>query len=81
MNGLTSGSSRPVKSAAVERYPGDEVAVVAEGRVNRYLPDRDGWFETHARDGFFTRELDRHQYFNMSDQPATVVFGVAPKYR
>jgi hypothetical protein len=45
------------------------------------LPDTEAWFEMHVRDGFFTPEGVRHQYFNMSDQPATLVFGVAPKYR
>lgn len=63
-----------------ETHPGDEVVVVTEGRVNVHLPDAGGWFELQPRDGFFLPEGVRHQYYNMSDQPAAVVFGVAPKY-
>ena len=71
----------PGVSSVIETHPGDEVAVVTEGRVNMLLPDTKAWFEMHVRDGFFTPEGVRHQYYNMSDQPATLVFGVAPKYR
>ena len=63
-----------------ETHSGDEVAVVTQGRVNIRLPDTRGWFELHKHDGFFTPEGVAHGYHNMSDQPATVVFGVAPKY-
>jgi len=64
----------------VERHAGDEVAVVTEGRAHMFLPDTGGWSEMQARDGFFVPRGMPHQYYNMSDQPATLVFGVAPKY-
>ena len=64
----------------VEAHGGDEVAVVTEGRINVRLPDTGGWFELSERDGFFTPQGTRHQYYNMSDKTATIVFGVAPRY-
>jgi quercetin dioxygenase-like cupin family protein len=65
----------------VESHPGDEVAVVVEGRVNLHLPGANGLFDLRRHDGFFVPGGVQHQYYNPSDQPATVVFGVAPKYR
>lgn len=71
----------PGVSSTAESHPGDEVAVVTDGRIHMHLPDSGRWFEMQTRDGFFIPEGVRHQYYNMTDQPATLVFGVAPKYR
>ncbi len=72
---LTSSQTEP------EAHPGEEALIVLEGRVNIRLPDSGGWFELNPRDGFYLPPGIRHQYCNLSDRPAVVVFGVAPKYR
>ena len=70
----------PGVEAEPEAHPGEEVLIALEGRVNLRLPDLGGWFELNPRDGFYIPPGVRHEYSNLSDGPATVVFGVAPKY-
>ena len=63
-----------------ETHPGDLVAFVSAGRVNVYLPEKSSWIEVNSRDGCFIPEGVRYQYANTCDQPARVVFAVAPRY-
>jgi quercetin dioxygenase-like cupin family protein len=71
----------PGVTADPETHPGDEVAVVTTGCGHVYLPESEQLFELHERDACFLPEGTHHQYYNLSDQPATIVFGVAPLYR
>lgn len=63
-----------------ETHAGDLVAFVAEGKANVYLPEKSEWIEIGTRDGCFIPEGVRFQYANTYEQPARVVFAVAPKY-
>ncbi len=46
------------------------------------LPDNDGqrWFELNPKDGFYIPQGVPHHYYNISDQPVRLIFGVAPTY-
>lgn len=80
---LTMGyfSLLPGVIADPETHPGDECALVVSGRVYMRVAGIDEMFEMKERDCFFIPEGVEHQYYNLSDQPAAVVFGVAPLYR
>lgn len=71
----------PGVSTDPEVHPGDEFAYVASGTAAVFLPDTGEYFEMNSGDGSFIPQGIRHQYFNHSEQPATVIFGVAPTYR
>lgn len=71
----------PAHSSEPETHPGDEVIFALKGRLNVYLPDSFDWFEANPKDVIFLPEGTRHQYCNYSDEPLTLVFAVAPKYR
>jgi len=81
---LTVGKIRllPGQHTEVQVHGGDESLYVLEGTVNVRLRDVDGpqWFELNPRDGFYLPEGAKHQYYNMTDQPAELIFGVAPSY-
>lgn len=82
---LTVGSTSlmPGKRSAVEAHGGDECVFVTEGTLNVRTFDAPGtgWIELHPGDGFFCPEGISHQYFNVGDQPAKAIFGVAPRWR
>src|SRR5262249_36965851 len=61
---------------------GDSALYVEEGCLHVFLPGREGpsFFELKPRDGFYLPEGVAHRFFNYSDQPARVLFGVAPAY-
>lgn len=63
-----------------ETHPGDEIAFVTEGKALVFFPETREVFDLHARDAMYIPEGMPHQYFNESDQLATVVFATAPKY-
>jgi quercetin dioxygenase-like cupin family protein len=73
---------RPGQRTDLQVHGGDECLYVLEGTPNIYTPEKDGqcWFELKPQDGFFVPEGAPHQYYNMSDKPATILFGVAPGY-
>ncbi len=73
---------RPGQHTDLESHGGDECLYVLEGAPNLHTPEKDGqrWFELQAQDGFFVPEGAPHQYYNMTDQPVTILFGVAPGY-
>lgn len=72
----------PGQNSEPQCHGGDESLYVIEGRVNIYLPGVSGpsWFELKAGDGFYVPEGVPHAYYNISDQPARLIFGVAPNY-
>ena len=74
---------QPGQHSDVECHGGDESIYVLSGTVNLrpYGEGRPGWLELHARDGGYIPQGTPHQYYNISDKPATLLFGVAPSYR
>jgi quercetin dioxygenase-like cupin family protein len=72
----------PGQTSEPQCHGGDESLYVLEGTLNVHLPGFDGpsWFELNAGDGFYVPEGVAHAYYNISDQPARLVFGVAPNY-
>lgn len=81
---LTVGKIRllPGQHTEVQCHGGDESLYVLEGTLNVRLRDVDGpsWFELAPRDGCFIPEGAAHQYYNVTDQPVELIFGVAPGY-
>lgn len=72
----------PGKRSAVQVHAGDEALYLIEGTLNVRLPGHQGpsWHELKPGDGFYVPEGVPHQYYNMTGQPASFVFGVAPCY-
>jgi quercetin dioxygenase-like cupin family protein len=72
----------PGQKSDIHTHQGDESLYLLEGSLNLHLPENDGqrWFELSPRDGFYIPQDAPHQYYNISGQPATLIFGVAPKY-
>jgi len=85
---LTCGSIEllPGRRSDVRSHGGDCAGYVVEGRLNLLLPEGvDGsagnlWFQIDRDDGFFVPGGVQYQLFNMTDQPARLLFGVAPAY-
>lgn len=82
---LTVGKMRllPSRHTDMEIHGGDEALYLLDGLLHVRLPANDGqrWFELTPGDGFYIPQGVPHQYYNMSGQPATLLFGVAPAYR
>jgi len=55
---------------------------VLVGTLNMLCPEKDGqrWFELNPQDGFYIPAGSPHQYYNYTDKPVTLIFGVAPAY-
>lgn len=72
----------PGQKSEPHRHGGDKSLYVLEGTLNLRLPDAKGpsWFELRPGDGFYVPEGILHQYYNISDKPVRLVFGVAPNY-
>ena len=72
----------PGQQSDVQQHAGDESLYVLEGTLNMRLPDNDGqrWFELNPKDGFYIPQGVPHHYYNISDQPVRLIFGVAPTY-
>ena len=73
----------PGRHGEPEIHGGDESLYVVDGMLHLRLPEHDGqrWYELVASDGFFLPAGTPHQYYNISDRPTTLIFGVAPSYR
>ena len=63
-------------------HGGDESLYLLEGTLNIHTPENEGqcWFELSPQDGFYIPQGAPHQYYNISSQPVTLIFGVAPNY-
>jgi quercetin dioxygenase-like cupin family protein len=72
----------PGQHSDLQIHAGDESLYVLEGTLNVRTPENDGqrWWEVNPRDGFYVPEGVPHQYYNISDQPVKLIFGVAPTY-
>ncbi len=72
----------PGQQTDVQIHGGDESLYLLEGTLNVRLPEHRGqrWFELKPADGFYIPEGTPHQYYNMTDRPVTLLFGVAPQY-
>jgi gentisate 1,2-dioxygenase len=72
----------PGQRTDVQVHSGDESLYLLEGALNLLFPEKEGqqWFELHPQDGFYIPAGAPHQYYNMTDRPATLIFGVAPRY-
>ena len=73
---------RPGQHTSLHRHGGDESLYLLEGTLNVFCPEREGqqWFELEPQDGFYIPANMPHQYYNITDQPVTLIFGVAPDY-
>lgn len=72
----------PGQHSDIQRHGGDESLYLLEGTLNIHTPENGGqrWFELNPGDGFYIPEGTPHQYYNISEQPVTLVFGCAPNY-
>jgi quercetin dioxygenase-like cupin family protein len=81
---LTVGKLRllPGQSTEVGCHGGAEGLYVLDGTVNVRVREGDGpcWFELEPKDGFYLPADTPHQYYNVTDRPAELIFGVAPRY-
>ncbi|MBI3958921.1 MAG: cupin domain-containing protein [Chloroflexi bacterium] len=73
---------QPGQRSDVQVHGGDESLLLLEGTLNIHCPEKAGqqWFELTPQDGFYIPKGAPHQYYNMTGQPVTALFGVAPKY-
>ena len=62
-------------------HPGDLTGVVTDGWAGITWEDRPEWLEMQTLDGCMVPEGVSYRLMNMSDRPATFVFGAAPGYR
>jgi quercetin dioxygenase-like cupin family protein len=72
----------PGQHTETHAHGGDEGLYLLSGTLHVRLPDHQGprWFELQPGDGFYIPEGEPHQYYNVSAQPASLIFGVAPGY-
>jgi quercetin dioxygenase-like cupin family protein len=72
----------PGQRSDIQVHGGDESLYLLEGALNIFCPEKEGqqWFELNPQDGFYLPAGTPHQYYNMTDQPVMLVFGVAPTY-
>jgi mannose-6-phosphate isomerase-like protein (cupin superfamily) len=73
----------PGQHTDVQAHAGDESLYLLEGVLHIFCPGKEGprWFEINPRDGFYLPAGTPHQYYNISGEPLTLIFGVAPDYR
>lgn len=72
----------PGQQSEIQIHGGDESLYLLEGTLHVRLPENQGprWCELKPGDGFFIPEGEPHQYHNVSEQPVSLIFGVAPQY-
>lgn len=61
--------------------PGDIVGVMTDGWAGVTWSSRSDWLEMRQGDGCYVPSGVPYRLMNVSDQPATFVFGAAPRYR
>ena len=72
----------PGQHTSLQTHGGDESLYLLEGTLNMHCPEKEGqqWFELKPQDGFYIPAGAPHAYYNMTDKPVTLLFGVAPTY-
>lgn len=81
---LTAGKIHllPGQQSEVHTHGGDEFIYLTEGALAVRASDSQAkpGFDLKPGDGFYVPQGTPHQYANVSDRPATAIFGVAPNY-
>lgn len=72
----------PGQESEVEVHGGDESLYLLQGSltISVETPGASPWYELKPGDGFYVPQGTRHQYQNISNEPAAALFGVAPHY-
>ncbi len=73
---------RPGQQTDVQAHGGDEGLYLLDGSLNMRLPENEGqrWFELKPGDGFYIPQGTPHQYYNITERSASLIFGIAPDY-
>lgn len=73
---------QPGQHTELHAHGGDESLYLLAGTLHVHTPAVAGqsWFELNPRDGFYVPQDVRHQYYNVSAEPARLLFAVAPCY-
>lgn len=74
---------QPGQRSEIECHGGDEAIYVLSGTLNVRPQGENGpgWLELHPKDGGYLPADTPHQYYNISGEPVSFLFGVAPSYR
>jgi quercetin dioxygenase-like cupin family protein len=72
----------PGQESEIEVHGGDESLYLLQGNltISVEASGASPWYELKPGDGFYLPEGVRHQYQNISNEPAVALFGVAPHY-
>jgi quercetin dioxygenase-like cupin family protein len=72
----------PGQHTDLHTHGGDESLYQLSGTLHVHTPANNGqsWFELGPRDGFYVPQGVPHQYYNVSAEPARLLFAVAPCY-
>jgi uncharacterized RmlC-like cupin family protein len=72
----------PGQHTDLHTHGGDESLYLLSGTLHVHTPANNGqsWFELGPRDGFYVPQGVPHQYYNVSAEPARLLFAVAPCY-
>ena len=73
---------QPGQHTELHTHGGDESLYLLAGTLHVHTPGQAGqsWFELNPRDGFYVPQGVPHQYYNVSAEPARLLFAVAPCY-
>jgi quercetin dioxygenase-like cupin family protein len=73
----------PGQNSCVETHGGDEAIFVKSGTLNIRVHDdqRPNWFELKPGDECYIPQGTPHEYYNITGEPVTALFGVAPHYK
>lgn len=73
---------RPGQQTDIHIHGGDESLYLLEGMLQVHVPENTGQrlFELTPGDGFYIPQGVPHQYYNISGQPLSLIFAVAPSY-
>jgi quercetin dioxygenase-like cupin family protein len=71
---------RPGQHTEVQTHAGEEGLYLLRGtlHIRTHTAEGQRWFELRPGDGFYMPIGVPHQYYNVSDEPAQFLFGVAP---
>lgn len=74
----------PGRKSDLFNHPGDKSLYLLSGALHIHCPGQAAgasWFELQPQDGFYAPAGTPHQFYNLTDQPVEVIFGVAPRYK
>lgn len=72
----------PGQHTDVRAHGGDQSLYLLDGTLHVRLPEHQGprWHELSPGDGFYIPQGEPYQFYNVSDAPLSLIFGVAPSY-